>query len=339
MGDKSDLVVCLNIALISTSFVFLAVRFATRLKTRSVGQDDSTKYGLGKHSDQQHDSDVEPYQKLLLVAGFFYYLGNTLVKLSLLVFYLRLEDRRAFRYAVFAMLFIIGAFGFGRCVAALCQCVPLSHLWNPKQPGTCIHVVISYYVNGGIMMVTDLVIYLMPIQFLWRMEMPLKQKIGMFCLFMIGGCVCGASAVRLFLCHRLVVRGDATWNLASIYIWSSIELHGGICASCVPFFRAFQRQFFSNPSTSERFSYRAEDSDHHALESGQASKWASTIPDSDSEVRKPSCVTVEQDERSIDASFTRRPYSVLVTVIADLSEDLRENLSTHSISSATSAKR
>ncbi|TKA78578.1 hypothetical protein B0A49_04343, partial [Cryomyces minteri] len=156
-------------------------------RRRSLGPRAPTKYGLGKHSDQQHDSDVEPYQKLLLVAGFFYYLGNTLVKLSLLVFYLRLEDRRAFRYAVFAMLFIIGTFGFGRCVAALCQCVPLSHLWNPKQPGTCIHVVISYYVNGGIMMVTDLVIYLMPIQFLWRMEMPLKQKIGMFCLFMIGG--------------------------------------------------------------------------------------------------------------------------------------------------------
>lgn len=164
-------------------WLFLGWMAAT---TVSVACAVATEYGLGKHRQLQTHSMFAPYQQLVLVTNFFYYGGNTLVKLSLLAFYLRVERGRKQRYFIFAMFFVVGGFGFGRCVACLCQCIPLTKLWNPKEAGHCFSLIPALYANSAIMFVTDIIIYLMPLEYVSHLEMERKKKWGMMGLFSLG---------------------------------------------------------------------------------------------------------------------------------------------------------
>ena len=127
-----------------------------------------------------------PYQQLIIVANFFYYGGNTLVKLSILAFYLRVEKGLKQRHIIFTMFFVVGGSGCGSCVACLLQCIPLTKMWNPKEAGHCFSPIPAFYANSAIMFLTDIIICLMPLEYVSHLEMEKKKKLGMIGLFSLG---------------------------------------------------------------------------------------------------------------------------------------------------------
>ena len=84
------------------------------------------------------------------------------------------------------MFLVVGGFGCGRCVACLCQCIPLTKLWNPHEVGHCFNLIPAFYANSAIMFMTDIVIYLMPLEYVSHLEMERKKKWGMIGLFSLG---------------------------------------------------------------------------------------------------------------------------------------------------------
>jgi hypothetical protein len=166
------------------------------------------------------------------------------IKLSLLSLYLRLSRQRAFRILVCVMVAVTICFGMGSIFTVALQCRPLSMLWNPDQPGKCIRVVDFYYANAGINIVTDVVIYLLPIKVLWGLQIPKRQRIGLMFLFGLGGLVVATSIIRVFTLHSLLNSTDQTWDVVSPYNWSGIELNVAIFITCGPAFKAFIRRHF-----------------------------------------------------------------------------------------------
>jgi hypothetical protein len=165
------------------------------------------------------------------------------IKMSLLFLYLRLSPDKGFRIAVYAMIGLSIAFSISSIFASALQCIPVSMLWNPNQPGHCIDVIAFYYANAAINIVTDVIIYVLPIRVLWGLQLPKRQRLGLAFLFSLGGVVVVASMIRIVTLHQLIHSTDPTWALVSPFNWSTIELHLGIFVTCGPAFKAFFRRY------------------------------------------------------------------------------------------------
>lgn len=83
----------------------------------------------------------------------------------------------------------------------LFQCLrsPVSVFWEePFDPGTiCINKLALYVTAATLNSLGDLLIYLWPVWFLFRLQMPLKHRLGLIVLFSFGCCVLTASLMRI----------------------------------------------------------------------------------------------------------------------------------------------
>jgi hypothetical protein len=84
------------------------------------------------------------------------------------------------------MIVISSAFGISSILAAAFQCVPISMLWDATQPGHCINVNAFYFANAGLHILTEVLIYALPVHTLWNLQLPFRQKLGLIGLMSIG---------------------------------------------------------------------------------------------------------------------------------------------------------
>lgn len=98
-----------------------------------------------------------------------------LVKMSLLWFYLRLDHRRYMRWSVYGLMFIVLGLSVPSFFILAFNCSPPSKFWDVlgTQPGSCMAEGPQqdfYNINGILNIVTDILIYLIPIPMLWRLQ-------------------------------------------------------------------------------------------------------------------------------------------------------------------------
>jgi hypothetical protein len=135
-----------------------------------------------------------------------------IIKMSLLWFYLRLDPRKAMRWAVFFVMFLNISLSLASFVGALAACSPPSLFWkNPGSSG-CMAMdaqQLFYEVNGVLNIVTDILTYLLPAPMLYGLQLTWRKKgaiLGIFGLgiLSIAGTYCSSPP---FLNHpRRIVR-------------------------------------------------------------------------------------------------------------------------------------
>jgi hypothetical protein len=122
----------------------------------------------------------------ILAASIGYFAAAMFVKLSLCAFYLRLSVDERFRMAVYVIATICIAYGIASILTSAFLCIPLSKLWNPNEDGHCINAELFYFVNAGLNVATDTIIYILPMRPLWKLPLPRRQRIGLLFLFALG---------------------------------------------------------------------------------------------------------------------------------------------------------
>jgi hypothetical protein len=192
---------------VSLSIVTVSVRLFTRLHVvKWVGRDDilivigavaavccaatiylGVYYGIGRHYNQVPQ---ENYNKIFLDVLAFsvtYSVASVSVKLSILAFYLRLSVDERFRMVVYIIGIIVVAVGVCNILGEALLCIPFSKLWNPTQHGVCINMKAFFVTLSALNMVTDIIVYILPLRPLWKMRMPWRQKIALLFLLTLGG--------------------------------------------------------------------------------------------------------------------------------------------------------
>lgn len=127
-----------------------------------------------------------------MVLGFFienfvYNTGLSLVKLSVLLFYIRVfRSIRAYRIA----FWITGAILVGWCVAnnflALFTCVPVQKAWISTTSGHCLitqHTFLGATISN---IIADLIVLILPMPMLWRLHIGTPRKLGLVGVFAAG---------------------------------------------------------------------------------------------------------------------------------------------------------
>ncbi|KAL4894707.1 hypothetical protein BDV59DRAFT_174843 [Aspergillus ambiguus] len=121
-----------------------------------------------------------------------------------------------------------------------------------------------FMVMGGLSLLEDIVLLLIPIFVVWRLNMSRPQKIQLTLLFSVGGFVCIFSLLRLIEFPHYKT-GNLTQSGIHETIWTILELYLAImCASVVLMRPVLQRCFrgcgwFSRRASEEKASLPASD--------------------------------------------------------------------------------
>ncbi|OQE03124.1 hypothetical protein PENVUL_c035G06518 [Penicillium vulpinum] len=239
----------------------MAIRLFVRMKIiRAVGIDDvlmvvgtiftfglsiasmiAAYYGTGKHLGEIADEDYVPMLKSIYSTRLLYVIGIMFVKLSLLWFYLRLDQHGYMKWAVYALTFVVLGLSIASALVLAFSCFPPAKFWDltGTVPGNCMSATSQqtfYEANGVLNIVTDILVYLTPIPMLWKVQIPLRKKIALTGVFGLGIFALAAGCVRYAYVKMLSGTKEQYYELADSLNWCSIEIYVAICCGSAPSF-------------------------------------------------------------------------------------------------------
>jgi membrane-associated HD superfamily phosphohydrolase len=105
-------------------------------------------------------------------------------------------------------------------------CHPISNAWKYANTanGTCINRLAAAYTYGGLNVIYDIIVVVLPIPKLMRLDVSTRQKAGILSCFLVGFIATGCSIVRLFTLNGLTTARNITWDFVPAGFWSIVSL-------------------------------------------------------------------------------------------------------------------
>ncbi|KAK3170138.1 hypothetical protein OEA41_009524 [Lepraria neglecta] len=191
-------------------------------------------YGFALHEITLNLSDIVNFAKTDWASQIIFAAAITMTKLSLLFFYHRIFPVRKFTI----ISIITGIVMVGWCIALIFSvifgCKPVGYFWDKTiQGGHCINEnVLSYGITAA-NIATDIIVLVLPIPWLWNLQMRTSKKLALSGIFVLGSFVCIAGIVRIPLLLELK-EYDVTWTITNAGIWINVECNIGIVSACLP---------------------------------------------------------------------------------------------------------
>lgn len=144
-----------------------------------------TQWGLGRHSWTMLPENYTPYMKAFYSSVVVYNVATCVVKISILLQYRRIFTGKVMQKLTMAALIFEGAWAITLSILLPLVCHPVANFWDPTVEGSCLNQLAIWYVMASINLVSDFVIFSMPLPVIKNLQLPKKQKImlmGVFCL-------------------------------------------------------------------------------------------------------------------------------------------------------------
>ncbi|KAF2727116.1 hypothetical protein EJ04DRAFT_400147, partial [Polyplosphaeria fusca] len=263
---RQDVLLGISIALTSISALVVGLRCVTRTAVvRSFGADDWTMvaallfaitllfmiivmayvYNLGASGFLLSLDQLVNTLKLQVAITIVYYSVLTLIKISILMFYLRIGSIHTwFRISSKVIIGLIVMNHLVTVVVTLAQCVPLNKAWDflgQIKHGHCIDINIFFNFISIFHIVTDAIIISLPIKLLINIQRPRREKIGLAFIFGLGILSTAASIVRLHYLRVFIRSKDPFFESLPIHLTSVIEVNAGILCASLPMLKALLR--------------------------------------------------------------------------------------------------
>lgn len=119
-----------------------------------------------------------------MVAIYTYNLGMHSVKLGFLFQYRRIFRSSAMQTICFWFILYVCIWAVVQTTLSSLTCIPVAVVY-PAMAGKCLNTLLIWYITAGMSMVTDLAIFCIPLHSVWKLQLPLRQKVmvmGIFCL-------------------------------------------------------------------------------------------------------------------------------------------------------------
>ncbi|KAL4888578.1 hypothetical protein BDV59DRAFT_211072 [Aspergillus ambiguus] len=169
-----------------------------------------------------------------------------LVKLSLLVSYLRFFTKPRYRRLTWAMIVFIVLWALAFIITLFLECRPLKDYWETIKytPETCINQDASTFSFSITNLVTDLMVLVLPMRVLWMLKLPMRERLVLITLMSVGILACTASAVRVYYSYRtLNITYDITWDGYDIWLWILVEVNLAVMCASIPTLRPLLKKF------------------------------------------------------------------------------------------------
>jgi hypothetical protein len=208
--DQSGTYATISIILACISFSIAALRIAFKLiVTRELSSDDYamivvilvaipsvlvTHYGTAANGVGRDIWTLTPTNITNFLYHFWwmailYFALVSLVKLCLLLFYLRIFPGTGVRRLLWGTLIFDVMFGVCYVFLAIFQCTPISHYWenwHGEREGKCLSRSAIAWSNAGISIALDFWMLAIPLWQLRKLNLHWKKKIGVALMFGVG---------------------------------------------------------------------------------------------------------------------------------------------------------
>ncbi|KAF5026133.1 hypothetical protein F66182_1781 [Fusarium sp. NRRL 66182] len=174
----------------------------------------------GVHAWEMPIDKFNTYMLDVYVAAFIYIVCGSLAKLALLIFYLRISPQRWFKIATWTTLLIISGYTIGTFFAVIFACKPIAMSWDVTiTEGTCINRPGLYIATAAVNIISDIILFVLPLPMVVNLQIPFKQKIGLMGIFTIGSLTVITSIVRVALLPAMLYTVDVSWAVAYPSVW------------------------------------------------------------------------------------------------------------------------
>ncbi|KAI9882143.1 MAG: hypothetical protein M1823_006113 [Watsoniomyces obsoletus] len=265
-----------NMVCLSVAGAFVAMRLYTkyRFAARKLGPDDVTviismilsigfsitsviasRRGWGIHCWDFEKSLKMAYLQSEIALTSQYHVLIFFVKASILLLYIRIFDSSRFvKYSVWALFVPLAGFTIPSFFLSIFACRPVYAYWR-GGPAKCVNTLVLGYVGAVVSIFTDIAIFVLPLPSIWRMHLPLRQRLQVIAVLATGLFACAVSGVRILAFADLAKQFDVTWHTYSPLLWTVVEVNVGIVCSCMPtlkpLLRAHMPGIFGGASTQD----------------------------------------------------------------------------------------
>lgn len=114
-----------------------------------------------------------------------YNVATCILKISILLQVRRIFQNPLMQKITFVGLMFETAWAVTLSVLLPLVCVPVSAFWDTSVPGRCLDQLAIWYVMASVNLVTDFVVFSLPLPVVRSLQLPRRQKImlmGVFCL-------------------------------------------------------------------------------------------------------------------------------------------------------------
>jgi hypothetical protein len=157
--------------------------------------------GFGRDMWSIPPDNITTSLKWLYVAYFMYQVAEALCQLSILAFYIRIMVDPKLRLAVWVLIGLVTCFGVGNTFAMIFQCMPIPFFWDgwrEEMSGRCgVNVQLFGFIRGGVEILLDLAILILPLPMLAKLNMSRKKKLQVMSMFCVGFIITIVSCLRL----------------------------------------------------------------------------------------------------------------------------------------------
>ncbi|KAF1920182.1 hypothetical protein BDU57DRAFT_436220, partial [Ampelomyces quisqualis] len=268
-SEKQQLILYTSIVY-SIAFLFVIFRIVGKRVSHRLGWDDMTVVsalllaavplgfilsgaldGFGEHLWNLQDGKLSTILRNSKLTAYAFYISwliyivvLSLLKVSLLLFYLEIFPTPQFRRIAFCALgFII----VNNCViffVTVFACKPVSSFWDRDiKNGKCLNIQSISYAASGSAMVQDLILLALPLTFIRQLQMKRTRKIAVGFMFAIGTFGTVATAMRLPSLSSFKISIDPTWDYVAATKWSQLELAVCIICNSLPAIRILAAKF------------------------------------------------------------------------------------------------
>ena len=140
----------------------------------------------GAHAWEISITKFNIYMLDVFLAAPIYTLSGSFAKISLLIFYLRLSPQRWFRWSIWGVIAFIFGYTVGIFFGLIFSCSPISVSWDITVTGECINRPALYIATAVSNIISDIILFVLPMPMVVKLQLPLKQKLGLFFIFGVG---------------------------------------------------------------------------------------------------------------------------------------------------------
>lgn len=179
---------------------------------------------------------VNNFLRWIFVLQMIYTISISLNKFTILAFYWRLFSVKV-RWPIYIMTFVVFGWLVSICLAVTFMCDPIAASYDITITGAHCHSLKRIYLGGSLPnILSDVILILMPLPYVWRLQAPSSQRLLLGSLFMLGMFIAIVSMVRLSIFMKIPLEeaGDMTFHMREVIIWSCVEINVGLACACLP---------------------------------------------------------------------------------------------------------
>ncbi|KAK2871780.1 hypothetical protein FQN49_002835 [Arthroderma sp. PD_2] len=255
----------IGVTFTTLSFIVVSLRMFVRLHMRKAASWDdwlmvaampcligisaaaiiSTKYGWGFHIWDFNFTLIRPSRITSFICQLLFVPLMSFVKLSILASYLRFFTEKKYIRLAWLQIGLVMAWFVCFFIMMFFACIPLTNYWNSLTQEGCMdeanRLLPAIYSNA----VMDVMILLTPCPTLWKLHLPIRDRIVLIAMMGLGLIACVAGCIKSYYMYQtLVGTYDVTWEGYKVWVWTDIEVNLAVICASIPVLRPFAQKYF-----------------------------------------------------------------------------------------------